>query len=289
MLAAADLPAAVRDDTVVALQLDQSRPTIVNVVDGGPAAKGGVMTGDVIVGVNDDPPPDTDATAWFNQHLANSGGRSMRLSVVRNGQPKTLNVVPQTICSVPYLVADKATTNAFTDGKRIVVHAGVLRVAQTDAELALVVGHELAHVNMAHLDKRKQNMAAGAVGGLAADVAFAVIGVNTGGAFTKAGTDVGAIAYAADFEREADYVGAYYAARAGYDVAGVERFWRTLAQENPKQVVYAGLHPTTPERFVQMQKTVAEISDKKRRNAALVPERRQAPVQTAAERTIGAE
>jgi predicted Zn-dependent protease len=115
------------------------------------------------------------------------------------------------------------------------------------------------------------------------------LALNTGGAFTRAGSDVGAIAYATDFEREVDYVGAYYAARAGYDVAGVERFWRALAQENPKQVAYAGLHPTTPERFVQMQKTVAEISDKKRRNAALVPERLQAPVQTVAERTIGAE
>jgi hypothetical protein len=289
ILSSADVPAAVRDDTVVAMQLDQSRPTIISVADRGPAAKSGVVAGDVIAAINDDAPPESGATAWLNQHLANGGGRSVRLSVVRNGQAKTLTVVPTTTCSVPYFLAESSSANAYTDGKRIVVQAGVMRVAQNDAELALVLGHELAHVNMAHLDKRKQNAAAGAVGGLAADVGLALLGVNTGGAFTKAGSDLGAIAYASDFEREADYVGAYYAARAGYDVSGVERFWRALAQENPKQVSYAGLHPTTPERFVQMQKTVAEISDKKRRHAALVPERRQAPIQTAAERMIGAE
>ena len=50
----------------------------------------------------------------------------------------------------------------------------------------------------------------------------------------------GAKAYSMDFEMEAVYVGAYYVARAGYNVVGAERLSRALAQEDPKQMVYAG-------------------------------------------------
>jgi len=74
------------------------------------------------------------------------------------------------------------------------------------------------------------------------------------------------------FEREADYVGAYYAARAGYDLAGAEEFWRAFSLENPDSIRAATTHPVTPVRFVQIQKAVAEIADKQRRNAPLIPE-----------------
>jgi hypothetical protein len=45
-----------------------------------------------------------------------------------------------------------------------------------------------------------------------------------------------------------------------------------MAQENPKEMVYAGLHPTSPERFVQMQKTTEEIVRKRQLNQPLSPE-----------------
>jgi hypothetical protein len=47
-----------------------------------------------------------------------------------------------------------------------------------------------------------------------------------------------------------------------------------MAQENPKEIAFAGLHPTSPERFLQMQKTYAEIREKSRLKQALVPERK---------------
>lgn len=154
------------------------------------------------------------------------------------------------------------------------IHSGILRVARTDEELAIVVGHELAHVTMGHLKKREQNKIAGTFGGLVLDVGLAMAGVNTGGAFTKGMGDAGALAYATDFEREADYVGTYYASRAGYDPAAGMNFWRSLAQENPKQIFYAGQHPTSPERFLLIQRTTAEIAEKRRKRWPLVPEKK---------------
>ena len=48
----------------------------------------------------------------------------------------------------------------------------------------------------------------------------------------------GRTAFNVAFEREADYVGAYYAARAGYDLAGAEEFWRALSLENPDNLAH---------------------------------------------------
>src|SRR5258707_1090645 len=79
-------------------------------------------------------------------------------------------------------------------------------------------------------------------------------------------------ARACAFQREADYVGAYYAARAGYDLAGAEDIWRAFSLENPDSIRIARDHPITPVRFVQMQKAAAEIADKQRRHAPLIPE-----------------
>jgi predicted Zn-dependent protease len=84
----------------------------------------------------------------------------------------------------------------------------------------------------------------------------------------------GARAFSVAFEREADYVGAYYAARAGYDLTGSEEIWRTFALEDPDSIRITTDHPITPVRFVQMQKAIDEIENKKRHNLPLDPERR---------------
>jgi hypothetical protein len=269
----ADFPSNLREAAIEALQLDADRPTITAFADTSPAARSGIMPRDVLVAIDGEPAPSANVDTWMSDQLAKSGGtRAVRVDVIRQGQPKTFSVVPAAVCSVPVLLSTDNSPNALTDGKRIVIFNGIMRLTQSDAELAIVVGHELAHVTMAHLQKQAQNRALGAVGGAVADVGLALLGVNTGGAFTRAGGNAGAMAFSQDFEKEADYVGAYYAARAGYEVGGTESFWRSMANERPGSMYYAGSHPTTPERFVQMQKTVAEIADKKKRRVALTPE-----------------
>jgi len=60
-------------------------------------------------------------------------------------------------CTIPIELITDSLLNAFTPGDRIVVHSSIMRVAHTDAQLALVLGHELAHANLGHLDKRLAN------------------------------------------------------------------------------------------------------------------------------------
>ena len=74
-----------------------------------------------------------------------------------------------------------------------------------------------------------------------------------------------------NFEREADYVGAYYAARAGYELTGAEKFRTTFSLESPDAIRIAKTYPVTPVRFVQMQKVAAEIADKQRQQRSTGP------------------
>ena len=75
--------------------------------------------------------------------------------------------------------------------------------------LILVVGHELAHANLDHLNKRRANAVIGWIGGVAADAGIMLGGMSTYGALSRVLTQAGARAFSVASEREADYVGAY--------------------------------------------------------------------------------
>ena len=99
----------------------------------------------------------------------------------------------------------------------------------------------------------------------------ALAGVNTGGAFSRLGTNAGAGSFTKSFEAEADYVGLYLMARAGMDYRAAPQFWRRMSTINPKAISHASTHPVTPARFVLLQKTIAEIEAKQANKEALVP------------------
>ncbi|HZS63802.1 MAG TPA: M48 family metallopeptidase [Xanthobacteraceae bacterium] len=269
-----DVSESKRAIEAAALQLDPDRPTVVSVVQGGPAVRAGMQVGDVVQRVDGHLAPKEEWPSWLNNYVKTVGAtRPVAIEVSRQGQTKMLSATPVFACNIPVELVEDTQINAYTDSKKIVLYTGIMRVAQNDTELAAVVGHELAHVTLGHLAKRQQNQIVGGAAGFVADVAVAMAGVNTGGAFMKSGANMGLAAYATQFEREADYVGAYYAVRAGFP-GSAERFWRAMAQENPKEIFFAGLHPTSPERFLQMQKTYAEIDEKVRLHQPLVPEKR---------------
>jgi predicted Zn-dependent protease len=174
-------------------------------------------------------------------------------------------------CGYDVYVQDSPEVNASADGKEIFVMRGVVEFVENDSELALVIAHELAHNTMGHLVKQSQNRAIGMLAGATLDVAAAAAHANTQGYFTKLGAKVGGGAYSQEFEAEADYVGMYYMARAGYPMAGVEGFWRRMAAENPKQITMGLDHPSSAARFVAIAETRAEIEAKQRASLPLEP------------------
>jgi len=279
------LPRKYRSFSAEALNLTWVRPTVISVVEGSPAAAAGIVNGDELMTFNNEPIPVTGTQGWIGGFLRYNGERPVQIALKRDGVDQTVTVNPTMGCAIPINLDVNPEANAFTDTKKIVIHSGMLRLTRSDADLATIVGHELAHENMGHYQKRLQNSLLGEFGGAVIDGGFLLGGVYTGRTFTNYLGVVGARAFSVEFEREADYVGAYYATRAGYDIAGTEEVWRAMSLEYPNDITKATTHPTLPERFLQMRKVAEEIADKKRRNLPLVPELKvmQAATQSAAE------
>ena len=100
-----------------------------------------------------------------------------------------------------------------------------------------------------------------------------LLGAHTGGAITEAS----ARAYSMEYEAEADYMGLYIAARAGFAIENAPPLWRRLAAISLRAVKEGRTHPTTPARFVALRATIEEIEAKRAAGLPLLPERRTAP------------
>ncbi len=165
--------------------------------------------------------------------------------------------------------------NAFADGRRVVVTTGLMRFARSDAELVVVVGHELAHNTLGHLRRTRATTIVGSIGGIAADIALGVIGIPTFGVFSRLGNLAGRRAFSVQFEKEADYVGLYFAALADYPLQSAPEIWRRLAVENPNRGS-RGLgrtHPSYAKRLTAMEATIQEIRTKRATGQPLQPNR----------------
>ncbi|HKS87665.1 MAG TPA: M48 family metallopeptidase [Pseudolabrys sp.] len=268
------LPRKFRSFSHEALSLSWTQATALTVAETSPAALAGIQPGDQLLTFNNEPVPRSDTAGWIGGFVRHNGVKPIRIMIRRDGTDKVINVTPIVACAIPIELKSDSTPNAITDDDGILVHTSMLRIARTDPELALVIGHEMAHANLGHLRKQRTNMIIGWTGGAVIDAAVTLSGIPTNGLFSRQLARAGARAYSISFEREADYVGAYYAARAGYDLAGATDVWRTFALEEPANLRIATDHPVTPVRFVQLKQVVAEISYKKEHGLPLTPELR---------------
>ncbi|MFQ5534080.1 MAG: M48 family metalloprotease, partial [Sphingomonadales bacterium] len=266
-----------RETAASLLSLDRAdRLTIRRVPDGSPADMAGIRVGDVLVSVAGKPTGrGKNAAAKAMRSVARALKQNpdhISLQLERNGTTLNLTVQAEEICDSFAILDDSDIVNAFADGKYIHVTRGMMRFARTDEELALIVGHEVGHNVMLHIEKKKKNAMGGALLGALLDGVASAYGVRTDGKFTKTGMQAGANAYSPKFEQEADYVGIYLMEHAGYDISKGPNFWRRMATVNPGSILYAGTHPTTVNRFLALDQTVAEINSKKLRNVALRPD-----------------
>ena len=122
-----------------------------------------------------------------------------------------------------FTVLDNATVNAFAlPGGYVYVTRGLVALANSEAELAGVIGHEIGHVTAGHsaLRQNRAQIATGAV--LGAQILAAVLGADPEtlrGLAQLGQTAAGGIlaSYSRDDELSADNLGIRYLARAGYD------------------------------------------------------------------------
>ncbi|RMF20579.1 MAG: hypothetical protein D6760_11255 [Deltaproteobacteria bacterium] len=242
------------------------------VAAGSPAEAAGVRRGDVLVSVDGRPySAPRQALEW----LASWKDASLPLELRRDGRVRSVVLHGVRACRYRVELVHSDDVNAFADGNRVGITTGMMRFVESDDELALVVGHEIAHNVLGHVRRRQANSLAGALLGALLDIGAAAAGVDTGGAGTRMGMQAGGIAYAKEFEAEADYLGSYLAARAGFDIRGAPLLWRRMAVEHPSSIghTFMASHPSTPERATALARTVEEIEAKIASGRPLVPER----------------
>ena len=235
------------------------------VIPSSSAFKSGLRSNDEIVSINDIKA--TIDKEKFHKELENLRAKSDSLKVIykRQGEERVATFDPDLICNYPILLVQNDSVNAFANGSQIGITTGMIRFAQKDEQLGLVIAHELGHNIMDHISKLRTNSLLGTI----VDLAAAYYGVNTQGVFGQAGARM----YSQEFEAEADYVGIYYMERAGYSIDNVADFWREMAVEHPGSInqSHASTHPATPERFLEINAAIEEIKEKKRLNQQLIP------------------
>jgi len=167
-------------------------------------------------------------------------------------------------CNYQWAVVDTNAVNAAADGRNIYVFSSLLDIVDSDDELAFVLGHELAHNVMRHHDKRTNNAVVGAVVGVALS---GIVGYDV----TRSAASFGGRMYSKQFEAEADYVGTYFTALAGYDYRNTASFMRRMGARSPASISHGESHPPTAERFVAIQAAADEVAGKLSRGEPLVP------------------
>lgn len=175
-------------------------------------------------------------------------------------------------CQYGLELSTEPRINAFADGEKVVLTTSMIKLAQDNDHLAFVFAHELAHNIMDHPSRVGRNAMGGSLLGTALDIGAAAAGVSTGGAFGQIGGQAALLRYSPSFELEADYIGLYILHRAGYNIEDAPNFWRAMARHHPDNIYNSTTHPTNPERFVVMNKTINEIRSKEKLGMSMLPE-----------------
>ncbi len=157
-----------------------------------------------------------------------------------------------------FTVLDSPVVNAFAlPGGYVYVTRGTLAVANSEAELAAVLGHEIGHVAARHQAARYSQ---GVLTQLGASVLSAAIGMPAASQAIGMGTNLYMSSYSRDQESQADQLGVRYLSRTGYDTMAMSYFLKDMEQflsveasvqgKKQQSAGYFSSHPDTGGRVV---------------------------------------
>ncbi|MCU0607578.1 MAG: M48 family metallopeptidase [Candidatus Edwardsbacteria bacterium] len=164
-----------------------------------------------------------------------------------------------------YNLVDSSEVNAFCmPGGKVVVFSGILPVTRTEAGLAVVVGHEIAHAVAKHGSERMSQNLLQQLGGMALQKAIEQKPRETQQLWMMAfglGSQLGVmLPYSRVQEHEADRLGMTFMAMAGYDPNAALDFWQRMsATGGAKPPEFLSTHPSDESRIANMKALLPEV------------------------------
>lgn len=151
--------------------------------------------------------------------------------------------------------------NAFCmPGGKIAFFTGILdQLKLTDDEVAMVMGHEMAHALREHARAR---MAKSAGTGAVLSLGAQMLGWGqVGDLAARAGTQLITLKFSRSDETEADLVGLELAARAGYDPKASVSLWQKMAaaSKNQGSLNFLSTHPSGPDRITKLEANLPKV------------------------------
>ena len=151
-----------------------------------------------------------------------------------------------------FTVFDNPEPNAFAlPGGKVGVYTGLFKVAENDAQLATVMGHEVGHAIARHGAERMSQ-------GLLTQLGTAALGVAAGPAYADLAAQAATLGvilpYSRTQESEADEIGLMLMAEAGFDPRESVKLWQNfeaLGGERPPE--FLSTHPAEGTRIKRLQ------------------------------------
>ena len=162
------------------------------------------------------------------------------------------------------LVRDSQINAFCMPGGKVVVYTGLLQtLGLSRDELAVVLGHEMAHALREHSRQRlAKSLAAQGVSRSVGVVASGVLGVDPRLTDRLAieGANLWALKFSREEETEADLVGLDLAARAGFDPRAGLTLWRKMAQTSSREAAqWLSTHPSHENRIREIERHLPQV------------------------------
>jgi predicted Zn-dependent protease len=189
--------------------------------------------------------------------------------------PELLAYLNAIVCRVetPYCediriyVVDTPYFNAtMTPNGMMQVWSGLLLRTENEAQVAYILGHEMAHFTRRHSLQRWVDIQNKANAAAVFSMATSVAGVGYAGQIGEMAALASILAYSREQEREADMIGARSVMKAGYDPKEAVRVWEVLraeraASNKPDEHVFLSTHPGVDDRIASLRVLARESGD----------------------------
>lgn len=239
---------AARDTARAAFGFYNTYPSILSAAEASPAAQAGLLPDDAVIAVNgkDLGTESAGSTSASYDQVDTAmriledlpAGTAASIAIRRQGIPLVVELVPAKACKSRVELVPGPTVNGSANGTVAQVSGGLAAWTRGDDELALVIAHEIAHNILGHQAEIKRT------------------GITTGlfGGLGRSGKRL------REMEREADRLGTWLAARAGFDYRIAPAFWERLGKQAGIASALATTHPTPASRRQSLEAVISEIA-----------------------------